>query len=89
MDSLIRCSWLQRETRWVQLVLSRHVLIIHFHINNKEDQLLFYLTEFSLNHSEDSHIILQEGRSPQPHIVLRMSDNLLDVEVDVVQLPAL
>ena len=89
MDSLIRCSWLQGETRWVQLVLSRHVLIIHFHINNKEYQLLFYLTEFSLIHFEDSNIILQEGRSPQPHIVLGMSDNLLDVEVDVVQLPAL
>ena len=88
MDGLIGGSLLQGETRWVQLVLSGHVLIINLHTRSKY-QMLFYLTERSLINFEDSNIILQKLRSFQPHIVLRMSDNLLDSQVDVVQLPAL
>ena len=87
--TLIGGSPLQGKTRWVKLVLSCHrlecILIINIeyclHSSNQ--------AEWSFIHFEDSDIVLKEGRRAQRHIILRMSDNLLDVEVDVVQLPAL
>ena len=87
VDPLIGGSPFQGKTRWVKLVLSCHrlecILIINIEYCSHSSN------QWSFINFEDRDIILQEGGSPQRHIILRMSDNLLDVEVDVVQLPAL